>query len=149
MEQKAGAGDVLRWAESSGEGFRKASAAPDPAEVRERVAELRRAVRDVDAEAAACERDDEGAEGAEGAEDAGTLAAALGAFAAEARVRLDVLWATSESTDESAARLLVAFGPAPKGTAPGDVLRTLGEFAEAFERATAENRRARMERGKE
>ena len=149
VEQKAGAGDVLRWAESSGEGFRKASAAPDPAEVRERVAELRRAVRDVDAEAAACERDDEGAEGAEGAEDAGTLAAALGAFAAEARVRLDVLWATSESTDESAARLLVAFGPAPKGTAPGDVLRTLGEFAEAFERATAENRRARMERGKE
>ena len=149
VEQKAGAGDVLRWAESSGEGFRKASAAPDPAEVRERVAELRRAVRDVDAEAAACERDDEGAEGAEGAEDAGTMAAALGAFAAEARVRLDVLWATSESTDESAARLLVAFGPAPKGTAPGDVLRTLGEFAEAFERATAENRRARMERGKE
>ena len=146
VEQKAGAGDVLRWAESSGEGFRKASAAPDPAEVRERVAELRRAVRDVDAEAAACERDDEGAEGAE---DAGTLAAALRAFAAEARVRLDVLWATSESTDESAARLLVAFGPAPKGTAPGDVLRTLGEFAEAFERATAENRRARMERGKE
>ena len=146
VEQKAGAGDVLRWAESSGEGFRKASAAPDPAEVRERVAELRRAVRDVEAEAAACERDDEGAEGAEGAE--GTLAASLRSFAAEARVRLDVLWATSESTDESAARLLVAFGPAPKGTAPRDVLRTLGEFAEAFERATAENRRARMERGK-
>lgn len=89
----------------------------------------------------------EGTEGAEGAE--GTLAASLRSFAAEARVRLDVLWATSEATDESAARLLVAFGPAPKGTAPRDVLRTLGEFAEAFERATAENRRARMERGKE
>ena len=77
------------------------------------------------------------------------LAASLRSFAAEALVRLDVLWATSEAADESAARLLVAFGPAPKGTAPGDVLRTLGEFAEAFERATAENRRARMERGKE
>ena len=118
-----------------------------PAEVRERVAELRRAVKDVEAEAAACERDDEGVEGAEGAED--TLAASLRSFAAKARVRLDVLWATSEATDESAARLLVAFGPAPKGTSPRDVLRTLGEFAEAFERATAENRRARMERGKE
>ena len=147
VEQKAGAGDVLRWAESSGEGFRKASDAPTRLKFAKRVAELRRAVRDVEAEAAACERDDEGVEGAEGAE--GTLAASLRSFAAEARVRLDVLWATSEATDESAARLLVAFGPAPKGTSPRDVLRTLGEFAEAFERATAENRRARMERGKE
>ena len=133
------AGDVLRWAESSGEGFRKAAAMSAPAEVRERVAELRRAVKDVEAEAAACEREDANSR----------LAASLRAFAAEAMVRLDVLWATSEAADESAARLLVAFGPAPKGTAPGDVMRTLGEFAEAFERATAENRRARMERGKE
>lgn len=151
VEAKAGAGDVLRWAESSGEGFRKASAASAPAEVRERVAELRRAVRDVEAEAAACERDSQKNGASDGSdEDVNSrLAASLRSFAAEALVRLDVLWATSEAADESAARLLVAFGPAPKGTAPGDVLRTLGEFAEAFERATAENRRARMERGKE
>ena len=129
------------------EGFRKASDAPDPAEVRERVAELRRAVRDVEAEAAACERDDEGAEGAEGAE--GTLARAAVVRGGGASSDWTCSGRLRRRTDESAARLLVAFGPAPKGTAPRDVLRTLGEFAEAFERATAENRRARMERGKE
>lgn len=129
--------ETLRWAESLSS-LSAAAAAPTPGAVRERIAELRRGVKDAAAEGDACERDGDG-----------VMAAALRAFVVDAGTRLDVLWATSEAADESAARLLVAFGSAPKGTAPGDVLRTLSEFAGAFERATAENRRARIERGKE
>ena len=129
--------ETLRWAESLSS-LSAAAAAPTPGAVRERIAELRRGVKDAAAEGDACERDGDGA-----------MAEALRSFAVDAGTRLDVLWATSEAADESAARLLVAFGSAPKGTAPGDVLRTLSEFAGAFERATAENRRARIERGKE
>ena len=129
--------ETLRWAESLSS-LSAAAAAPTPGAVRERIAELRRGVKDAAAEGDACERDGDGA-----------MAGALRAFVVDAGTRLDVLWATSEAADESAARLLVAFGSAPKGTAPGDVLRTLSEFAGAFERATAENRHARIERGKE
>ena len=129
--------ETLRWAESLSS-LSAAAAAPTPGAVRERIAELRRGVKDAAAEGDACERDGDRA-----------MAEALRSFAVDAGTRLDVLWATSEAADESAARLLVAFGSAPKGTAPGDVLRTLSEFAGAFERATAENRRARIERGKE
>ena len=129
--------ETLRWAESLSS-LSAAAAAPTPGAVRERIAELRRGVKDAAAEGDACERDGDGA-----------MAGALRSFVVDAGTRLDVLWATSEAADESAARLLVAFGSAPKGTAPGDVLRTLSEFAGAFERATAENRRARIERGKE
>ena len=122
--------------------LRDAVVGPSLAHLESTLGDLRTGLGKLETECEACGDESSGG----GGDDEAAFAAALAPFRVAAADELSHVTQLAAETSSAAARLLTHFGPAPPGTTPDAVLRTLQAFTAAFSKATTDNARAKQKK---
>ena len=146
---EAKSAELLAFGETLGT-LKAAVSGPSLAQMESNLADLRTGLGKVEGECDACSAKNNkgggGGGGESGEADEAAFAASMLAFRESAAGELARVNELAAETKVAAGGLLTHFGPAPEGTTPDAVLRSLQSFTAAFAKATADNARAKMKK---